>query len=198
MPPPEVTALADQVRAHLTQGDLAGLGPVELPPDGVLPDAARAARIVLADVAHRLRRDRGRWHDLARQLHALQQAAAAHARHPHVGRWAWDLAADRMSWSDQQYRIFGLTPGAGPLTLATVLARLHPDDVARVRAVTAATVRSGARLDYEARLVRPDGAVRVFRSRGMVRSDARGRPAWMLGTVEDVTERGPAEDRGSA
>ena len=53
MPTPEVIALADEVQAHLKRGDLAGLGPVDLGPDGIVADAERAARIVLADVAHR-------------------------------------------------------------------------------------------------------------------------------------------------
>jgi hypothetical protein len=53
MPTPEVIALADEVQAHLEWGDLVGLGPVYLGPDGIFADAERAARIVLADVAHR-------------------------------------------------------------------------------------------------------------------------------------------------
>jgi PAS domain S-box-containing protein len=196
MPPPEVIALADQVRAHLERGDLAGLGPVELSPDGVLADADKAARIVLADVEHRARREGHRrrpasgqrWDDLAAQLRALQRAAAAHARLD-VGRWAWDLVEDRVSWSDEHYRIFGLEPGTFAGALAAFLARVHPDDVARVRAATDAALRTGEPLDYQARLVRPDGEVRVFRCRGAVRADARGRPRWMLGTVQDVTGR---------
>jgi hypothetical protein len=53
MPPPEVIALADEVRAHLNGGALAGLGPIALVhAGGILPDAELAARIVLADVAH--------------------------------------------------------------------------------------------------------------------------------------------------
>jgi hypothetical protein len=52
MPPPEVIALADEVRAHLDRSDLVRLGPIELPHGGGLLDAELAARIVLADVAH--------------------------------------------------------------------------------------------------------------------------------------------------
>lgn len=77
----EVIALADEVRAHLERGDLAGLGPVDLGPDGTFTDAERAARITLADVAHRLEEggafDRqvpgARWGDLADQLRRLDR-----------------------------------------------------------------------------------------------------------------------------
>jgi len=52
VPPPSVIALADEVRARLAQGNLAGRGPIELVPNGGLLDAELAARVVLADVAH--------------------------------------------------------------------------------------------------------------------------------------------------
>lgn len=79
MPPPEVTALVDQLGAHLSHGDLSGIGRVDLGPEGALPDADLAARIVLADVDHwtyieqvrRRRVPRARWAHLAEQMRRL-------------------------------------------------------------------------------------------------------------------------------
>ncbi len=77
MPTPEVIAVADQVSAHLDQGDLAGLGPVDLGPSGgIHPDAELAARVVLADVGHCVWREQQdadsvpaeEWAELAEQL----------------------------------------------------------------------------------------------------------------------------------
>jgi len=87
MPPLDVIALADQVGAHLARGDLAGLGPVELPPAGLF-DAEVAARIVLADVAHCTLLEpeydhqalAARWWAIAEQLGCLQRAALGRAR----------------------------------------------------------------------------------------------------------------------
>src|SRR5262249_14952067 len=73
---PGLRALADQVR-----GEMAGLGPIGIVPDGgVLPDAEIAARIGLADVAHCLQLDREAslsvsttaWAALAAQLSRLR------------------------------------------------------------------------------------------------------------------------------
>jgi hypothetical protein len=82
VPPPEVTALADQVKAHLARGGFAGLGGVELGPAGSLPDAELAARIVLAEVDHRShlerpddRVSRARWAHVAGQLRQLLRSA---------------------------------------------------------------------------------------------------------------------------
>src|SRR5215211_6412229 len=84
--PGDVIGLADEVQAHLERGDLAGLGPIDLGPDGTFADAERAARIMLADVAHRLEPGRefdrrvpgARWGDLADQLRRLQRAVHRH------------------------------------------------------------------------------------------------------------------------
>src|SRR3954452_3983738 len=83
MPTPEIITLADQVRAHLDRGDLAGLGPIDLVPDGgVLPDAEIAARIVLDGGAHCLQLEREAnlplsatsWAGLAAQLRCFERA----------------------------------------------------------------------------------------------------------------------------
>ncbi len=39
-----------------------------------------------------------------------------------------DISQDRLLWSQETYRIFGLRPG-GPLTYQTFLSRVHPDDL---------------------------------------------------------------------
>ena len=84
MPPPKVIALADEVHAHLEQGDFAVLGPIDLGPDGIFVDAERAARIVLADVAHRSELEPSlesptHWEDLADQLRCFERAV--HQKH---------------------------------------------------------------------------------------------------------------------
>ena len=49
-------------------------------------------------------------------------APAVHAGLTPLGHWAWDVAADRVTWSDEQHRVFGRAPGTGPPTLAAFLA----------------------------------------------------------------------------
>jgi hypothetical protein len=77
-----VIALADQVRRHLQRGVYRGLGPVDLPPDGLPLEAETAALVVLADVEHHDWEDRAGvtvpqavWRGLAVQLRFLEDAA---------------------------------------------------------------------------------------------------------------------------
>ncbi|PAP77259.1 hypothetical protein BSZ37_12855 [Rubrivirga marina] len=110
-----------------------------------------------------------------------------------LGWWTWEAAADRVTWSDELYRIYGLEPGAFGASFAAYLERVHPDDRARVRAEVERAVATGDTFAFKERVVRPDGAVRVLHSAGEVLRDPDG-SVRLLGVCHDVTERVEAED----
>jgi PAS domain S-box-containing protein len=132
---------------------------------------------------------------LVRNLRESERKLAEAQRIAHVGYWDFDLDADRITWSDETYRIFGLPPHGGARSLAQVRERLHPDDGTVLAEGVAAALRGGPRYSVEYRLVRPDGEVRTVHSQGDVVRDESGRPRRMFGTVQDVTERRQMEDR---
>jgi PAS domain S-box-containing protein len=113
----------------------------------------------------------------------------------HVGYWEWDLRTDRVSWSDETYRIYGLQPQERPIDLATIQESIHSEDREFVFRKAAETIQGGVRADVEHRVVRPSGEVRVVHSQGDLKRDAGGRPWQMFGTVQDITDRKRAEDK---
>ncbi|MEA3212738.1 MAG: hypothetical protein QOE70_5795 [Chthoniobacter sp.] len=50
----------------------------------------------------------------------------------HIGSWEWDIPTDTLTWSDEKYRLMGLEPQEVPVTYASYLQGLHPDDRARI------------------------------------------------------------------
>ena len=50
-----------------------------------------------------------------------------------IGYWDRDLIADRITWSDETWRIFGLPPQDRALTQAELQSMIHPDDRERQR-----------------------------------------------------------------
>jgi len=112
----------------------------------------------------------------------------------HVGYWVWDLQTNRVIWSDETYRIFGLTPQEGLIDLDKVREMIHPDDREAVFRTAEETVRSGARADCEHRLFRPNGEMRIVHSLGDLKKDSSGRPYQIFGTTQDITERKRAEE----
>jgi PAS domain S-box-containing protein len=124
---------------------------------------------------------------------ALSQLAQAESL-ARLGSWEWDLRSDTVAWSAELYRLCGVAPEHLRATLEGALELVHPDDRAFVREVIARACRDGVPYVCEHRIVRPDGAVRSFQSRGTVVVDDVGQPFKLVGTGQDITERKQAED----
>src|SRR5262249_14057601 len=58
----------------------------------------------------------------------------------HIGYWDRDLDTDRITWSDEAYRIFGLAPQERKITYAELSELIHPEDRAVVTNATVATL----------------------------------------------------------
>jgi len=133
-----------------------------------------------------------------RSLRESERRLEEAQRISHVGYWERDLATNRYTWSDENYRIFGLRPQERRLSFDDVQALLHPADRDMRAAAVAEALRGGRRYDVEYRVVRPDGEVRFVRSEGDVVRDGSGRLLRVFGTVQDITERKRAEHRRMA
>jgi PAS domain S-box-containing protein len=110
----------------------------------------------------------------------------------HVGYWERDLETNRITWSDETYRIFGLVPRERALDLGVLRDLVHPEDRQMLLRRVAEAERGGPRYDLEYRVVRPNGEARIVHSQGDVRKDESGPPR-MFGTIQDITERKRAE-----
>jgi PAS domain S-box-containing protein len=111
-----------------------------------------------------------------------------------LGSWEWDIARDRVTWSDELFRLFGLEPQSAEVTYEGFLARVHPDDAPLVRAAVDRAYTDGEPFAIEHRIVLPDGDVRWLHGRGRVLADEAGTPVRMVGTSQDITERKRVEE----
>jgi PAS domain S-box-containing protein len=103
------------------------------------------------------------------------------------GVWEWDVTRNTVRWSEGLYAIYGLRREDFPATYEGYIARVHPDDRARVHNAVQQAYRAQAPFEFEERVVRPNGEVRWLVSRGRVDCDARGQPIRMTGVCQDVT-----------
>jgi len=111
----------------------------------------------------------------------------------HVGSWEWDIGSDRVWWSDEMYRIYGLDRGTR-IGYDTFMHRLHPDDRSIVDTTVRQAMADGRPFAFDHRVVRDDGTVRVLYGAGHVIFDAASRPIRMVGIGHDITERKEAEE----
>ena len=131
---------------------------------------------------------------LSRDLQDSKAKLEEAQRITHVGYWERDLLTDRITWSDETYRIFGLQAQECPIDLSGLRQRIHPEDWKCVSQALAEALVGGTRYDIEYRVLRPAGELRVVHSTGDVKKDASGRPTLMFGTVQDITDRKRGEE----
>ncbi len=114
----------------------------------------------------------------------------------HIGSWVAELdGSERLGWSAESHRIFGVPLGRFEGSWEAFLAFVHPDDRAAVRAARDAVAADRQPYDIEHRVVRPDGSVRWVHERAAILHDPQRRPLRMIGTVQDVTEQRLLEDQ---
>jgi len=127
---------------------------------------------------------------------ALKHSSAMFAKAEEIARlgsWEWDIATNRLEWSDEVFRLYGLDKAKGMPSYDVVMHTMHPDFRERFTKDIERALAGEQAFDGEYCLVRPDGSLRFTRSKGEVVRDGSGRPVRMVGIVQDVTEQKQAE-----
>ena len=132
-------------------------------------------------------------HRVNRELRQREDRLNTAERLAKVGGWELDLATGRAVWSDQFFRICGFEPGAFEPTGEIGMSIIHPDDRERAQEAVERTLDTGEPYDLVKRIVRPDGSIRHVHSVGEVVRDGNGRPARLVGSFVDITERRDAQ-----
>ena len=116
----------------------------------------------------------------------LAEAYLAEAqRLSHTGSFGWKVATDEHIWSEETFRIFELDAST-KITLPRILERIHPEDRTFVRATLERAASESNELDYEHRLLMPDGRVKHLHivARCLAHDAAK---VEFVGAVMDVT-----------
>jgi diguanylate cyclase (GGDEF)-like protein/PAS domain S-box-containing protein len=129
-----------------------------------------------------------------RRLRESEAALAEAQAIAHLGSWEFDVATATLTWSDETYRIFGVTRGTFTPTYAGVIARMHPDDQALVDRTYRSSLSQGD-LSIDHRIVLDDGGIRYVTEHARTFFDATGRAVRSVGTVQDITPRKLAEEQ---
>jgi PAS domain S-box-containing protein len=109
----------------------------------------------------------------------------------HLGSWELDLVDNRLIWSDEVYRIFGLQPQEIIATYEAFLERVHPGDREAVDAAYSGSIRENRdTYEIEHRVIRKHtGEIRFVQERCHHYRDESGRIVRSVGMVHDISER---------
>jgi PAS domain S-box-containing protein len=115
----------------------------------------------------------------------------------HLGNWELDLLNNRLSWSDEVYRIFGYQPNEFDATYEAFLEAVHPEDRRDVDDAYTSSIREGRdsyEIEHRVRN-RLTGEVRFVHEKCFHFRDASGKIIRSEGMVHDITERKLIEQR---
>lgn len=130
----------------------------------------------------------------AQETARLQALALAEAQSvARIGSWSWDVEEDRVEWSQELHRIYGVDPASFEATYKGYEEYVHPADRVRVQRSVNEAARRGGPFEFEHRIIRPDGDTRIILSQGIATLGPDRRPIRMVGTAQDITDRRQAE-----
>ncbi len=123
---------------------------------------------------------------LRAELHRSHGALAHLQEVGRLGTWERDVTTGVVEWSDGLERLVDLAPDA-ERSLETWLSLVHPDDHARVAAITAAGLEAANSYEYECRIL-TGGEERLMHLHARITRDAQGRALRVHGVIHDLTD----------
>ncbi len=146
----------------------------------------RGATVAVSDITERKRADEA--------IRAAQALLTESQRAAQIGSWVLDLSSERLTWTEECFRIYGRAPDSFQPSLALFQQCVLDEDRAHVQAHFQETLATMTFKPFEARIRRPDGAVRWLHIMGMLECDEQGHAVRMFGTQQDVTDRKRSEE----
>ena len=162
--------------------------------DAELRDARSSLERRVEERTQDLQRELAERRRTEEELTKSQILLAEAQRIAYIGSWEWDLARDAFTWSDETYRLFGRERAAFTPTYEGLLDAIHPADRPRVREWMSRAREEGTVWSGEFRILPADGDLRWMYAYASLMRDGDGRPARMVGTVQDITARKAAEE----
>lgn len=111
-----------------------------------------------------------------------------------LGVFERDLKTGDLHWSDELYRILGLSSDVPP-NFDTFIGLIHPEDRARIVASIKRAIQKNQAHEHEYRIQLPDNTIRHIHAFGGFSTDADGTPRPHIGAVQDITARKETENR---
>lgn len=150
-----------------------------------IPDAVngevRGFFVLVTDITERRR--------IEEEVERSRARLAEAERVARMGSWEWDIPNERLICSEGFLDLYGIRPeDLEGVSRPGRSRHVHPADRELVHEEIEQALQTGTPIEFEYRIIRPDGRVRRLHSRAELVADADGNPLRLTGTAQDVTE----------
>ena len=112
----------------------------------------------------------------------------------HIGSWRFDLTTQNLTWTDETYSIYGVSPDTFTPSVESLIELIHPDDRRAMQEWIGAAAAGHSAGPLEFRSVQPDASIKTLSAQGKIVRGNDKQPVLLVGTVQDITERKRAEE----
>lgn len=112
-----------------------------------------------------------------------------------IGNWDWDIATDKITWSEEYYRLIGFDPTQPPPNYEDHLKVYTAESAARLDAAVKKNTKTGEPYELDLEFANPKTSTRWITARSETKRDANGKITGLRGTAQDITERKMNEER---
>jgi PAS domain S-box-containing protein len=118
----------------------------------------------------------------------LNQAGLAEAQAlAHMGSWEYERATQKVTWSEEMFRLLDFEFSAQAPSVDSYMARIHPDERQEMSRMFSEALHSGLGYEVDRRILLPDGSLRILRALTKPVLNAEGEVTKLVGTMMDVT-----------
>lgn len=107
----------------------------------------------------------------------------------HVGSWEWDIATDKVTWSDELFRIFRTDPKKGGVSYADHPKICTKESMSILDKAVNQTLKTGKGYSLDLDIIRGDGEIGHCIARGFAKHDEKGKIIKLYGSFQNITER---------
>lgn len=123
-----------------------------------------------------------------RELRQSRLHLAIAQRVASIGSAAIDFRTGKWDWSDENFRLYGLEPGARVPSAEMLAALVHPDDREGLLSNIPLAKNGITPPPLEYRIIRPDGVERLLRREATLVRDEADNVIGIVGAIQDVTD----------
>ncbi len=124
--------------------------------------------------------------------HVLRQSVEHHenaAMIANIGSWSWDAVNDKVYWSDELYRIFGLDPQSPAPSYSEHQKFYTPESFARLNHAVQTALSTGLPYELDLNALHADGSIRTLIARGQVKRNLADQIVGLKGITIDISNR---------
>ncbi len=150
----------------------------------IVPLNTHEAIVIVRDITDRVLAEQA----LREKTQQLEQAQ----RVARLGNWSYDVATQTITWSDELFHLFGMSPDELTPSFAEHLQQIHPEDRQGWLNFVQTTIEQGIPQSCDFRILRRDGEIRYLSARSQAEVQD-GQVVRTFGTAMDITEKKLAE-----